>query len=46
MWERGKFLQGLAGKPEGPLGKHRHRWKGNMNMDDKNRMGGQGCGSK
>jgi hypothetical protein len=32
-----KFLQGVAGKPEGkiPLGKHRHRWKGNMQMDDK-----------
>jgi hypothetical protein len=37
VWERGKFLQGLAGKLEGKilLGKHRHRWKGNMKMDDK-----------
>ena len=32
-----KFLQHVAGKPEGkiPFGKDRHRWKGTMKMDHK-----------
>lgn len=37
LWERGEFLQRVAGKPEGktPFGKDRHRWKGAIEMDHK-----------
>ena len=33
--ERRGILQVLVGKPEGarPLGRHRHRWEGNIKMD-------------